>query len=442
MILQEKDIKGLLEKLIAQNPGKELDVGISSSETGSTRFADNAITTNGVYNTLNLYVAVTKGKKRGIALVNELSADKINEAVARADTLADVAPENPELMPSLGPQTYLKIPPVYFQKSADFSPGERADAIFAVLEKAKKNSVTAAGFFETGSYASGSLNAKGLYYFLTASRAYYSNTIRSEGGSGWASADDENVEKIATAGLSDWALRKALDSKNAKPLAPGKYTVILEPAAAADMVWFLLYNFSAREADEGRTFLSLGEGKNRLGETLVSPKITIYSDPAFPGIPAFPIGEDGLPQAKTAWIEKGVVKNLSYTRYWAQKMNKEPVGFPPNIIMEGENHTLEELIQSTKKGVLVSRFWYIRDLNPMILLLTGLTRDGTFLIENGKVSHPVNNFRFNESPVNVLKNVEMMSRPGRVVGGEVGQSAFVPALKVKGFNFSSVSDAV
>jgi predicted Zn-dependent protease len=442
MILQEKDIKDLLENIIAQNPGKELDVGISSSETGSTRFADNAITTNGVYNSLNLYVAVTKGKKRGIALVNELSRDKINEAVARADTLADVAPENPELMPSLGPQTYPKIPPVYYQKSADFSPGERAEAILAVVEKAKNNKVTAAGFFETGSSASGSLNSKGLYYFLTASRAYYSNTIRSEGGSGWASADDENVEKVSTEGLSDRALQKALGSRKAKPLAAGKYTVILEPAAAADMVWFLLYNFSAREADEGRTFLSLGEGKNRLGEKLVSPKITIFSDPAFPEIPAFPIGEDGLPQAKTPWIEKGVVKNLSYTRFWAQKMNKEPVGFPPNIIMEGENHTLEELIKSTKKGVLVSRFWYIRDLNPMILLLTGLTRDGTFLIENGKISHPVNNFRFNESPVNVLKNVEMMSRPVRAVGGEVGQSAFVPALKVRDFNFSSVSDAV
>jgi predicted Zn-dependent protease len=442
MILQEKDIKGLLENIIAQNPGKELDVGISSSETGSTRFANNAITTNGVYSTLNLYVAVTKGKKRGIALVNELSGDKINEAVARADTLADVAPENSELMPSLGPQTYPKIPPVYFQKSADFSPGERADAIIAVIDKAKKNNVTAAGFFETGSYASGSLNSKGLYYFLTASRAYYSNTIRSEGGSGWASADDENVEKVSPGGLSDRALRKALDSRNAKPLAPGKYTVILEPAAAADMVWFLMYNFSAREADEGRTFLSLGEGKNRLGEKLVSSKITIASDPAFPEIPAFPIGEDGLPQGKTAWIEKGVVKNLSYTRFWAQKMGKEPVGFPPNIIMEGENHTLEELIKSTERGVLVSRFWYIRDLNPMILLLTGLTRDGTFLIENGKVRHPVNNFRFNESPVNILKNVEMMSRPVRIVGGEVGQSAFVPALKVKDFNFSSVSDAV
>jgi predicted Zn-dependent protease len=442
MILQEKEIKSLLEGLIAENPGKEMNVGLSANETGSTRFANNAITTNGVYNRLNLYVEVTKGKKRGIAVVNELNKEKIREAVSRADSLADVAPENSELMPLLGPQTYPQVPSLYFPSTAEFSPGQRVDAILSVIEKAKKQNLTAAGFFETSSSSGAGLNSRGLYYFLNSTRSYYSNTLKSEGGSGWASAEKEDVGRIATGELADRAIKKALDSRGAKPLAPGKYTVILEPAAAADMVSFLLYNFTAREADEGRSFLSLGEGKNRLGEKLVSPKVTIYSDPAFPEYPVFPIGEDGLPVKKTVWIEKGVVKNLIYTRFWAEKNGREPVSFPPNIIMEGENHTLEELIKSTNKGVLVSRFWYIRDLNPMILLLTGLTRDGVFWIENGKLGHPVNNFRFNESPVNVLRNIEMMSRARRVIGGETGQSAVVPALKIKEFNFSSVSDAV
>jgi predicted Zn-dependent protease len=442
MILEEKEIKGLLEGIIAENPGKEMTVGASANETGSTRFANNAITTNGVYNRLDLYVEVTKGKKRGIAVVNELSPEKIREAVGRADALADVAPENAELMPSLGPQAYPQVPPLYFPGTAEFSPGQRAEAIISVIEKAKKQSTGAAGFFETGSYSTAGLNSKGLYYYLKATRSYYSNTLRSEGGSGWASAEEEDVGKMATGELADRALKKTLDSRSPKSLAPGKYTVILEPAAVADMVWFMLYNFAAREADEGRSFLSLGEGKNRLGEKLVSPDVTIYSDPTFPENPAFPVGEDGLPLKKTVWVEKGVVKNLIYTRFWAEKKGREPVPFPPNIIMEGANHTLEDVVKSTKKGILVSRFWYIRDLNPMILLLTGLTRDGVFLIENGKVSHPVNNFRFNESPVNVLRNVEMMSRAVRAVGGETGQSAVVPALRVKEFNFASVSDAV
>ncbi len=442
MFLEEKEIKGLLENIIAENPGKEMSLGVSARETGSTRFANNAITTNGEYNRLNLSVEVTHGKKRGIAKVNELSEATILEAVRRANELADVAPENSELMPLLGPQTYQDVPPLYFPSTADFSPGQRADAIIAVNEKAKKRNVTTAGFFETGSCVSAGLNSKGLYYYLRSTRSHYSNTFRGEGGSGWASAEEENVDRIATAELSDRALKTALDSRAPKPLAPGKYTVILEPAAVADIVFFMGYNFTAREADEGRSFLSLGEGKNRLGEKLVSSQITIYSDPTFPEVPAFPVGEDGLPQKKTVWIEKGVIKNLIYTRYWAEKKGREPVPFPQNIIMEGQINTLEDLIKSTEKGVLVSRFWYIRDLNPMILLLTGLTRDGVFWIENGKVTHPVNNFRFNESPVNVLKNVEMMSRPVRAVGGETGRSAFVPALKVKEFNFASVSDAV
>lgn len=443
MILDEKEIMTLLQNIISENPGKAMGIGISGRENGSTRFANNAITTNGVYNRLDLYVDVTKGKKRGIAVINELNKEKIREAVARADALADAAPENPELMPPLGPQKYPKVPALFYKSTAEFSPGKRVDSIVSVIDKAKKENLTSAGFFETSSGFSAFMNSKGLSYYLLSTRSYFNNTFRSgEGGSGWTSAEEEDVDRVGVGNLADGAVRKAIDSRNPRPLPAGKYTVILEPAAVADMIWFLLYNFAAREADEGRSFLSLPEGKNRLGEMLVSSKTTISSDPAFPQIPAFPLGEDGLPQEKTVWMEKGLVKNLIYTRFWAEKMGKEPVSFPANVIMEGESHRLEDLVRSTKKGVLVSRFWYIRDLNPMILLLTGLTRDGTFLIENGKVSHPVNNFRFNESPVNVLKNVEMMSQPKRAVGGETGQSAFVPALKVKEFNFSSVSDAV
>jgi predicted Zn-dependent protease len=442
MRLEEGDIKGLLEAIIAENQGRDISLGFLADETGSTRFARNAITTNGVYNRLSLHVEVRKGKKRGIAVIDELSKEKVREAVGRAETLAGVAPENPELMASLGPQVYPGVPPLYFPGTAEFSPGRRAEAIVAAIEKAGAKKAEAAGFFETGAHVSAGLTSKGLYYYFSSTRSYYSNTLRSGNGSGWAAAEEENADRMAPPELAERALAKALGSRNPRPFPAGKYTVVLEPAAVADLVLFTLYNFTAREADEGRSFLSVGEGKNRLGERLVSPGVTLSSDPAFPPVPAFPLGEDGLPLKKTVWIEKGVVKNLITTRYWAEKTGREPVPFPSNIIMEGEGHTLEDLIRSTDKGILVSRFWYIRDLNPMILLLTGLTRDGVFWIENGRIAHPVNNFRFNESPVNVLKNVQMMSQPVRAVGGETRESAFVPALKVKEFNFSSVSDAV
>ena len=442
MILEEKELKGLLERVISENPGKTLALGVSASENGSTRFANNAITTNGVYNNLNLGVQVYKGKKQGIVLINELDAERIRDAVIRADALAEVAPENAELMPILGPQVYPPIPQVYYPATAAFTPDQRAEAILSVIGKAKARNLNAAGFFETSCFSSASLNSLGQYYFASASRAYYSNTIRGGTGSGWAAADHEDVGRLRTAELADRALAKALESQNSQKLAAGKYTVVLEPAAVADLVWYLMYNFTAREADEGRSCMSLGEEKNRIGEALFGPKVTILSDPAFAEVPSFPIGEDGLPAPKIVWIENGVIKNLSYTRFWAQKTGRQPVSFPPNIIMEGGTQSVEDLIRSTEDGVLVSRLWYIRDLNPMILLLTGLTRDGVFRIKNGKVVYPVNNFRFNESPINVLKNVVMMSKAVRTVGGETGQSAFVPALKVKDFNFSSISEAV
>jgi predicted Zn-dependent protease len=442
MILDEKKIKGLLERVIAANPGKTISLGVSATETGSTRFANNVITTNGVYNRLNIGVQVYKGKKSGIVVAGELDEDKLKDAVVRADALAEVAPENAELMPMLGPQTYPPVPPLYYPATAAVTPEQRAEAIISAVDKAKARGLDAAGFYETSSYSSVSLNSLGQYFYATGSRAYYSNTLRGGTGSGWAAADEEDIAKLKTGELADRAIRIALASRDPQKLAAGKYTVVLEPAAVADFLWLLFYNFAAREADEGRSFLSRPEGKNRLGEALFDPQVTVSSDPAFPGLPAFPVGEDGLPVGRTPWIEKGVIKNLNYTRFWAQKTGKEPVAFPPNIVMEGGSGTVEDLIRSTEDGVLVSRLWYIRDLNPMILLMTGLTRDGNFRIKNGKLAGPVNNFRFNESPVNILKNVVKMSKPVRAMGGETGQSAFVPGLVVKDFNFASVSEAV
>ena len=167
--------------------------------------------------------------------------------------------------------------------------------------------------------------------------------------------------------------------------------------------------------------------------------MNIKSDPTHPDAPAFPWGEDGLPSQRASWIENGVVKNLRYSRYWAQKQGKVPIS-PTNLLMEGGTASLDELISSTERGILVTRFWYIRDVDPMSMLLTGLTRDGTFWIENGKIAKSIKNFRFNESPVAMLKNIQMMSKPARMQGG--GSANLIPALKVKEFTFSSLSDAV
>jgi predicted Zn-dependent protease len=198
----------------------------------------------------------------------------------------------------------------------------------------------------------------------------------------------------------------------------------------------------ARSADEGRSYFSKSGGKSRLGDKIVDERVTIYSDPANPDLPAAPWSGDGRPQEKTMWIEKGVVKNLAYSRYWAQKQGKKAIPSPNNVIMAGGTATLEDMIKSTQRGILVTKLWYIREVDPQTILLTGLTRDGTFYIENGKIKHPVKNFRFNESPVIMLNNLETLGKPERVLSTESNQSYLVPPMKIREFTFTSLSDAV
>jgi predicted Zn-dependent protease len=241
-------------------------------------------------------------------------------------------------------------------------------------------------------------------------------------------------------------MQKALASVNARALEPGKYTVILEPAAAVDLLGNMMRSMDARNADEGRSFLSKKGGETRLGEKLFDERVTIYSDPTNIEIPGSPFaggggrfgggGVDGRPQEKVTWVENGVVKNMYYSQFWAQKKGVKSVAPPSGIIMVGGTESLAEMIKNTEKGILVTRFWYIRAVDPQTLLYTGLTRDGTFYIENGKIKYPVKNFRFNESPVIMLNNLEAMGAPQRISGN------LIPPLKIRDFTFSSLSDAV
>jgi predicted Zn-dependent protease len=261
-------------------------------------------------------------------------------------------------------------------------------------------------------------------------------------GSGYIARGYSDVNKLDTAAATKIAIQKSLGSVEAKALEPGKYTVILEPTAAAVLLENIFFNFDARSADEGRSFLSKPGGKSKIGEKIVDERVNIYSDPTNPDLPASPWAGDGMAIDKINWIEKGVVKNLIYSRYWAQKNNVKAVPSPTNVIMEGGTATMEEMIKSTKQGILVTKLWYIREVDPQTLLLTGLTRDGTFYIENGVIKHPIKNFRFNESPVIMLNNLETLGKSERVVSTESDRNYLIPPMKIREFTFSSLSDAV
>jgi len=383
-------------------------------------------------------------KKTGSASINEFDDASLEKVVRRAEELAQLAPENREHMPMLGaPATPFAESIEYNANTAAMTPESRAEMMGKSLDVTKQAKLIAAGFLENSTGFNAVMNSKGLFAYNRASDVIFTVTTRNEAGtgSGYAARGFTDVKKLDTYTATKIAATKANSSVGAQAIEPGKYTVILEPTAAVYMMENM-FRFDARQAEEGRSFLSKKGGGTRLGEKLVDDKVTIYSDPFNPELPGPTWDREGLPLEKTYWIQNGVVKNLSYSRFWADKKGMKPNPGPSNIIMEGGDQTIEDMIKSTERGILVSRLWYIRSVDPQSLLLTGLTRDGTFYIENGKIKFPVKNFRFNESPVIMLNNVEALGKPERAVSVESYRSYLIPPMKIRDFTFSSLSDAV
>lgn len=441
-IYTKEQAQALLKKVLSYSKADECEVNLSGSEGGNIRYALNAVSTAGDISTVGLGVTSVYGKKAGSATIDQFDDASLERVVRRSEELAQLAPENSEYMPMLG-QSEFKEAITYNANTAAMTPESRAEMVGQSLKVTKDAKLNAAGFLEnsTGFYAVA--NSKGLFAYNKSSDVTFSVTTRNDAGttSGYAARGFNDVSKLNTASATRVACMKANASTGAKAIEPGKYTVILEPVAATYMLENM-FRFDARSAEEGRSFLSKKGGGTRLGEQLMDPKVTIYSDPFNTDLPGSTWGGDGLPREKTVWIDKGVVKNLSYSRFWAQKKGVAPIPGPSNIIMEGGDASLEDLIKSTERGILVSRLWYIRMVDPQSLLLTGLTRDGTFYIENGKIMFPVKNFRFNESPVIMLNNLEALGKQERSISVESYRSYLIPPMKIRDFTFSSLSDAV
>ncbi|WP_296618655.1 TldD/PmbA family protein [Marivirga sp.] len=436
-ILSKEEAKQILEKVMGFSTADSLEASLSGSGRGNIRYARNTVSTSGFNDDISLGVTANFGKKSASSTINEFDDESLKKVVKRAEELAKLAPENPEFMEPLAPQDY-KESKTYFKSTADISPEYRAEIAKKSIEPAKAKDVTAAGYLEDTSGFSSIMNSKGLFAYSQESEVEFTVTMRTNDGtgSGWVSRDYNDVNHFNGAEASAVALEKAIMSREAKAIEPGKYTVILEPAASVQLLGNMLYNMGARQADEGRSFLSKKGGGTKIGEKLVDERVNIYSDPFNDLVPANAWNGEGLPRERTSWIENGVVKNMSYGRYWAKKQGVEPVPGPANGIMVGGDATTEELIKSTKRGILVTRLWYIRTVDPQTLLYTGLTRDGTFYIENGKIKHPIKNMRFNESPIIMLNNLEELGQQQRINGN------LIPVMKIRDFTFTSLSDAV
>ena len=443
-VMTREKSQALIEKIVKMSKADGISVSVDSGYQANIRFAANQMSTAGGVVNSQIGIESTFGKKHAAAVTNDMSDESLRRTVEQSETLAKLSPDDPETMPGLPQQTYVPVNG-YFDSTANLTPEDRARAALTALEPARKaGDLKAAGFIIVNASANALGNNKGLFAYNRNTNANYTLTVRTDDGtgSGWAGAEHPDWKQLNFPALSTHAIDKARLSRNPVAIEPGRYTVILEPQAVGDLVQLMTFYMDARESDEGRSAFAKQGGGNKIGEKIVDSRVTIFSDPQDPQLLSQPYDGEGLPLSRQVWVEGGVLKKLYYSRFWAQKQGKQATGFPSSVKLEGGTTSMDELIKSTPRGVLVTRLWYLREVDPRTILYTGLTRDGTFLIENGKISKAIKNFRFNDSPLFLLSNLEAMSPAVRIAGTEAGGAVVMPAIKAKDFNFTSLSDAV
>ena len=448
-MLTETQARELTQKILGYVKADDAAVNVNSEKYSHLRFAANSFTTSGARENTTVGVTVWIDKKRGAATTNEIDDASLRVTVAQAETLARISPVDREYLPTLGPQTYQPIN-AYAEATSNISLRDRARTINDAIAECEKARVIGAGFHQARGLVNASATKNGNFNYFPSSLVSLSTTARTAdgGSSGYFLRNHFDVAQLDTKRVAREAIRKALESRSPRTLDPGVYTAILEPQAVADLLSGFAFGFDARSADEGRSPFSAPGGKTKVGQQIFDPRINVYSDPWHPQLPGAPAVQGGIPAQRIHLVRNGVLENLIYSRFWAKLKGKQPTPGPVNNIMASSTapSTVDDMIESTDRGLLIGRFWYIRGVDPRTALQTGLTRDGVWYVENGKIQYPVNNLRFNQSLVQLLApgNVEMIGAPERVGSseGQGGASAMLPALKVKQFTFTSQSEAV
>jgi predicted Zn-dependent protease len=416
-------------------------VSLRSTIQSHARFADNRISTSGRSEDLDIAVTVWVGRRRGAITGNDAGADALKRIAADAVEIARVSPVHREYVPTLGPLEYPESRG-YATATADVDVTARAAALQAVLAACRGASVIGAGFHNTQASAIAAATANGNRRYFRSSEAGLSVTARSTDGtgSGYYAGDHFDLARLDTKHIAEQAVAKAARSREPKPIEPGTYPVILEAQAASDLLGFLTNAFDARTADEGRSAFSAKDGKTRVGEKLFNERISVYSDPMHRDMPAIPSTTEGIPASRLTLVNAGVLESLEYSRFWAQERKRQPTAGPVNYVVESSQPPVaaDDMIKGMERGLLISRFWYVRLVDPRTLVLTGLTRDGLWWIDKGRISHPVRNLRFNQSVIAMLApwNVDAIGEPRRF------SPLMVPALKLNAFTFTSASDAI
>jgi PmbA protein len=461
-MLNKDQAGAVFEKIQRLSTAEEVEALFYGGRSALTRFANNNIHQNVAEQNYGVSVRTVFGGRTARASTNKFDEESLKRVVQASESMARVQQPDSDLLPVPdSPEAWGRggrAPEAvrHFAKTAATNPEQRAEAVGKIVSVASKNKLTAAGIFSNSETVDGLFNSRGLSVWHTQTSSDISVTMLGQDSSGWQKANSPDVSQLDAVRLAEIAAEKALQSAAPREIAPGKYTVILEPAAVLDMVGFMFLDFGGLAILDQRSFLN-----NRVGTQLFGPNINIADDVAHPLQSGTPFDGEGVWRRRVQLVENGVVRRLVYARATAEKMKKseykdkvgpvEPTGHgfpipnemgeaPVNIVFAAPENpqTLDGMIASTDRGVLVTRLWYIREVDPYEKILTGMTRDGTFYVEGGRIQHGVRNFRFNESLIHMLSNVVAMSVPVRA-SGEESFDMVVPAMKVREFNFTDVT---
>ena len=446
------EIKVLTDKVLNMAKADAVEVDFNGGERSGTRWANSNITVNLVQLDQQLSVTVRLGQKSGSSSTREFDDDSLKTMVDEATDAAKAARDNPNLQPlTKGPQDYMPVDAA-LTPMVDFGPRERAEMVRTSVAICDKKGALGSGYIPKTYQTTCTANSAGLFAYYQYAEAGMILTCRtSDGkGSGWAGITGvKDLSLIDPVRISEIAADKAMKSQKPRALEPGRYTVILESRPAARFLSLMTGIFNARQVETGpRSYLTGKEkGTSRLGEKVFSDLVTLKSDIGNQVLRQTPILPDGTPAKPVTWVEKGVLKNLYYDQQYATRVKKDPTPATVNMsmVLEGSDQSVERMIKSTKRGLLVSFFWYIRAVDQPTLLNTGMTRDGLFLIENGEIVGPVQNFRWNMSPIVGFNNVTAIGQSVPMHTGEAydgGGTALVPAVRMEDFYMTSVSPAV
>jgi PmbA protein len=439
----DAQLRRLAERIVRLSDADETEVEIDAGADALTRFANNTIHQNVAERNLTVSVRTVFDGRTARATSNKVDDESLQRVVAASAALARSRPAHPNLLPMLPRQTFPRVER-YFPETAAATPQDRARAVARVVGIAAANDQTAAGIFTTGASVSALANSRGLFVTHRQTRAEFSVTVMEKDSSGWAKANSPDISRIDPDELGGSASRKAAASREPREVETGRWTVILEPAAVLDLVGSLFYDFAGTAVLDQRSCFN-----NRLGKKVMGDNITVRDDVTHPLQSGPPFDGEGFPRRKVLLVDKGVLRNLVYARATAKKMHTKPTGHglslpneygeaPYNLVFDGGATPAREMVASTERGILVTRLWYIREVDPYEKVLTGMTRDGTFLVEDGRVVGGVRNFRFNQNILEMLSNVEQLG-PAVRAAGEESFEMVVPAMKVRSFHFTEVT---